>query len=163
MTERQDQMLCLRCKNEEFKECLAETPQVFRGENFTVKAPAMACTHCGWQTMTDDQADVLSRAVADAYREKHQLLTSGEIKQARQQLGLSQEAFAKRVSVGVASVKRWETGFVQEKGNDDLIRFKVNQMMDEGVSAPNLLDWLTGPCAGNIVRARPRNAGFNTG
>lgn len=144
MKGKENDMLCLRCKNEDFKECVVATPQVFREENFNVKAPAMTCTHCGWQTMTDAQADVLCLKVADAYRKKHDLLTSAEIREARQRFGLSQQVFAQRLNVGVASLKRWETGFVQEKSSDALIRMKVNQMADTGVSTPSLLDWFTG-------------------
>lgn len=151
MTAGEKNMLCLRCKNEEFKECVGETSQVFRGETFTIKSHAMACAHCGWQTMTDAQADVLNSKVADAYRRKHNLLTSAEIRNARERFGLSQHAFACRLSVGVASLKRWETGFVQDKSSDVLIRMKVNQITEAGVSTPSLLDWLTTKCAKNVV------------
>jgi putative zinc finger/helix-turn-helix YgiT family protein len=144
-------MLCLRCKNDEFVESVVDTPQEFRGDSFTVKVPAMSCTQCGWQTMTDAQADKLSLTVADAYRKKHDLLASDEIRQARQRFGLSQQVFAQRLSVGVASLKRWETGFVQEKSSDDLIRLKVNQMADTGAATPSLLDWFTDNCAKGTV------------
>jgi hypothetical protein len=39
---------------------------------------------------------------------------------------MSQEEFAAYLSVGVASVKRWELGKVQEKSTDDLIRIKCS-------------------------------------
>lgn len=134
-------MLCLQCKNETFRECMTDTAQVFRDENFTVKAPAMACKQCGWLTMTDAQADLLSLKVAEAYRKKHELLTSADIIETRNRFGLSQKAFAQRLSVGVASLKRWETGFVQEKSSDTLIRMKVNQMMEASGFRPALAEW----------------------
>jgi len=148
---RETKMLCLRCKNEEFGECMAETSQVFRGETFAVKAPSMACKDCGWLTMTDEQADVLRLKVADAYREKHELLTSAEIRQARETLGLSQQAFAQRASVGVASIKRWETAFVQDKSSDLLIRLRINEMTERGVCETFLLDWFDGACLENVI------------
>ena len=60
------------------------------------------------------------RKVADAYRRDHGLYTSEEIKDIRGKL--TQQRFADALGVGVASVKRWELGLVQDKGNDKLIR-----------------------------------------
>lgn len=117
-------MLCLRCKNEKFTAKVVATPQCFRGDEFTVKAPAMVCNNCKWTTVTDAQADELARITADEYRRRHGLLTSAEIVALRTKLKLSQRAFAKFLGVGDASVKRWETGFVQEKVYDELIRAK---------------------------------------
>ena len=117
-------MLCLKCKNEQFTEKLADIPQTFRGENFTVKAAAMACTECGWTTMTDTQADNLCVFTADEYRRRHALLTSDQIVVCRGALGMSQRKFATFIGAGEASVKRWETGHVQEKIFDDRIREK---------------------------------------
>ena len=37
-------------------------------------------------------------------------MTKKEIKQLRKKLGLSQQAFASRLHVGIATVNRWETG-----------------------------------------------------
>ena len=126
-------MICIKCDNEEF----AEKPnaiieQEFRGEKLNVKTTAMACTKCGWTTLTLKQTDELRRKTADAYREKHGLLTSVQIKSARKLLNMSQREFAAFLGVGEASVKRWETWLVQEKGNDQLIRVKCeNQIRQE--------------------------------
>ena len=54
------------------------------------------------------------------------LLTSSEIRRIRIDLGMSQEEFATYLSVGVASVKRWELGKAQEKSMDDLVRIKCS-------------------------------------
>ena len=63
-------------------------------------------------------------ASADAYREKHGLLTSRELKEIRSRLGMSQQSFARFLKVGVASVKRWEAGLVQDEAMDELIKVK---------------------------------------
>jgi transcriptional regulator with XRE-family HTH domain len=60
------------------------------------------------------------RKIADAYRRDHDLYTSEEIKAIRGKI--TQQQFADALGVGVASVKRWELGLVQDKGNDRLIR-----------------------------------------
>src|SRR5687767_13378101 len=117
-------MLCLKCQNERFKEDVVKVDQVFRGEEFTANSKAMVCTHCGWFTMTDKQADKLSIQVADEYRRKHGLLTTSDLVAARKARSMSQREFAKFLGVGEASVKRWETGTVQERVYDDLIRRK---------------------------------------
>ena len=121
-------MLCLKCKNERFTVNLVDVPQAFRGEEFAVKAPAMVCTECDWFTMNDAQADDLCVLTADEYRRRHDLLTSGEIVACRKAHGMSQAKFAAFLGVGIASVKRWEGGTVQEPLYDDVIRRKCAGM-----------------------------------
>ncbi len=121
-------MLCLQCKNEKFTAKTVATPQCFRSEEFTVKAPAMVCTKCHWTTMTDAQADALVNITADEYRRRHGLLTSAEIVALRKKRQMSQREFAKFLGVGEASVKRWETGCVQEKVYDERMRAKCAAM-----------------------------------
>jgi putative zinc finger/helix-turn-helix YgiT family protein len=116
-------MICLRCRNEEFEtrhDPLVE--QIFRGETFYVPGDVEACQQCGWRAVTDSQADTIVRRTADAFRKKHGLLTSSEIRTLREDLGMSQRAFATFLKVGEASVKRWELGLVQEPVYDERIR-----------------------------------------
>lgn len=123
-------MICLRCDNTEFlpkQDAVIE--QEFRGETFHVQCPALACSNCGWITMELNQVDELRKLTADAYREKHGLLTSSKIKAIRKLLGKNQRDFAAMLGVGEASVKRWETGFVQEKAYDRLIRMTLGKAM----------------------------------
>jgi putative zinc finger/helix-turn-helix YgiT family protein len=130
-------MICLRCDNEEFEvKQDAVTEQEFRGELLKVRTTAMVCTKCGWAAVNIDQLDELRRRTADTYREKHGLLTSKEIKAYRELLKMSQVEFAAFLGVGVASVKRWETWLVQERGNDQLIRVKCKQALDERLGQP---------------------------
>lgn len=125
-------MICLQCDNEEFVAKLdAVIQQEFKGELLDVHTPALACSKCGWLTVDLDQAEELRRRTADAYRKKHGLLTSDAIKAIRKVLGKNQCEFADFLGVGEASVKRWETWLVQEKGNDELIRLKFDQHIRE--------------------------------
>jgi transcriptional regulator with XRE-family HTH domain len=39
---------------------------------------------------------------------------------------LSQRAFARFLKVGVASVKRWESGLIQDEAHDQLIRLRTD-------------------------------------
>lgn len=118
-------MICIYCDAEDFvtqPEVIIE--QSYKGETLHVKTPANVCVKCGHATLTLDQADELRSRTADAYRDKHGLLTSAQIKAWRKILGMSQREFAHFLSVGEASVKRWETWLVQERANDQLIRLK---------------------------------------
>src|SRR2546427_605492 len=125
-------MICLRCDNEEFvTKPDAVIQQEFRNERLEIQMTALACSKCGWITVDLDQADELRRRTADAYRKKHGLLTSDTIKAIRKVLGKNQCEFAAFLGVGEASVKRWETWLVQEKGNDELIRLKFDQHIRE--------------------------------
>jgi DNA-binding XRE family transcriptional regulator len=81
--------------------------------------------------MDDAQMTVLRQEVADTYRKKNDLLTSGEIISYRKKLGLSQREFASYLEVGEASVKRWETSFIQDKSQDSHIRLKCDRELAE--------------------------------
>jgi len=74
--------------------------------------------------LADDHLDELGRRTSDAYRERHNLLTSREIKALRMSLNMSQRQFADFLRVGEASVKRWENWKVQDASSDELIRLK---------------------------------------
>jgi len=122
-------MICLHCNSEKFaRKENALIEQAFRGETFMVKAPAMVCTKCGWQALAEGMADELLKSTGDAYRQRHGLLTSVEIKAIREDLGMSQQQFAEALGAGVASVKRWETWLPQETSSDQLIRLKTKEL-----------------------------------
>ncbi|MGA2556578.1 MAG: type II TA system antitoxin MqsA family protein [Verrucomicrobiota bacterium] len=118
-------MICLKCESEDFVlKPDAVVEQEFRGETFKVTSPVMECKQCGWRALAEEQMDELGRRTADAYREKHNLLTSEEIKALRLSLKMSQRQFAGFLRVGEASVKRWEHWKVQDPSSDELIRLK---------------------------------------
>lgn len=126
-------MICLKCDSEEFVlKRDARVEQVFRGENFHVPASVMACKNCNWYFLADGQGDELRRNTADAYRKKHGLLTSSDIKAMRAELGMSQREFASFLRVGEASVKRWETWQVQDASSDELMRLKFEAAKGSG-------------------------------
>ena len=66
------------------------------------------CPVCGIEAGTINQTATTQRAISDAYRKAVNLLTGKEIREGRKELELSQEALAKRMNVGIASIKRWE-------------------------------------------------------
>lgn len=52
-------MICLRCDKEDFHEATHFVEQVYEGKNLSVETPTMECDHCGWFTVTLDQASIL--------------------------------------------------------------------------------------------------------
>src|SRR6266566_1413001 len=125
-------MICLRCENEEFARTEdAVIEQELKGEVFQVHTPALACSKCGWIALDAETTEELRRRTADAYRKKHGLLTSEEIRALRKLLHKNQSQFANLVGVGEASVKRWETWLVQERSSDQLIRLTCEKALRE--------------------------------
>ena len=118
-------MKCFQCAKGTMHACISKVSGEVRGEPFTVETEAMVCDRCGFQVLTEEQSAGYTAAISDAYRRKHGLLTSEELREARKQLGLSQVQFAKYLKVGVASVKRWEAGLIQDQVLDELIRLKT--------------------------------------
>lgn len=81
------------------------------------------CSGCGEVEFDLDKTTEYSKAVKDAYRHKHGLLSPLEIKKIRKGLGLTQQQFQKMLGVGKTMVSRWETGaLVQQKNDDNLLR-----------------------------------------
>jgi putative zinc finger/helix-turn-helix YgiT family protein len=124
-------MKCLNCDGENFerKNCRF-TPEI-KGEEVEVIVPAMVCSDCFTPLMNDEQMSELRKAGADTYRKNHGLLTGGEIVHFRSMFGMSQAAFANYLKVGEASIKRWETYFVQDVGQDEHIRLKCDEAYAE--------------------------------
>jgi putative zinc finger/helix-turn-helix YgiT family protein len=96
------------------------------GEEFTVIVEGLHCDNCGYKTVNNQQSGEFTKAVSDAYRTKYGLLTGVEIKARRAALSMSQLDFAAYLGAGAASVKRWESGQVQDRAMDSLIRLKTN-------------------------------------
>ena len=117
-------MKCFQCGKGKMTSKVTDMTARVRGEAIPVKAEATVCNKCGFQVMSDDQSAAYTIASADAFREKHGLLTSAEMKELRGRLGMSQLTFAKFLKVGVASLKRWEAGLVQDEAMDELIRVR---------------------------------------
>lgn len=151
-------MICLKCDNEQFTPGETEVKQEFRGETLHVRTPVMLCQSCGWHTVGNDQIAELRRRTADAYRKKHNLLTSAQIKAMREALGMSQAAFAKFLRVGEASVKRWETWLVQDASSDELIRVKCVLAKKAQLLKRMTQAFLENQAAGWTIVAQPRAA-----
>ena len=94
----------------------------FKGVDVSFEADAYVCPQCGLEAGTVQSAGAVQRAIADAYRTKMDLLTGEEIKALRKAWGLTQQDLAELMNIGIASIKRWETGLIQSKSMDQALR-----------------------------------------
>ncbi len=94
----------------------------FRGVDIEYPTEAHVCVNCGLEAGTVQSAGEVQREIADAYRKRAGLLTSQEIKSLRKGKGLTQQHLAEAMNVGVASIKRWETGIIQSRSMDEYMR-----------------------------------------
>jgi putative zinc finger/helix-turn-helix YgiT family protein len=127
-------MTCIRCEKAQLSKRKTRIRGEVKGEAFVVSLPALVCPNCRFTTVDGGDMAEYMRLVADAYRKKHKLLTSDEIRRRRSRLGMSQAQFADYTGVGVASLKRWEMGKVQDASSDELIKLRT----DEKAASENL-------------------------
>lgn len=102
-----------------------EKEMTFKGVDITVEADAFVCPECGLEAGTLQTAGVMQLAIADAYRAKQGLLTSRKIKELRKSRHLTQRDLAEIMNIGIASIKRWETGTVQSGSMDYALRMQL--------------------------------------
>lgn len=85
----------------------------------TADIPVERCANCG-ETLVGPEGELARHEVICHYLGR---LTPSEIKEIRKARSLSQDRFADEVGVGLASIKRWETGAViQSAAMDKLLR-----------------------------------------
>jgi len=102
-----------------------EKNTVFRGVGVSYQSETFVCRVCGLEAGTIKQAAAVQKTIADAFREKKNLLTGKDIRCLRKQKGWTQKALAERLNVGIASIKRWETGLIQSKPMDNALRMHL--------------------------------------
>ena len=94
----------------------------YKGVDISVVGEALVCPGCGMEVGTAGQVGGLQRSISDAYRVKTGLLSGEQIRKKRKQSGLSQQALADKMTVGIASIKRWEGPHVQSPAMDKALR-----------------------------------------
>lgn len=129
-------MKCLKCDSTNFEIKNIRFSSELKGETVDVIVPSFVCKACHATLMDAKQMNAYRRAVGDAYRKKHKLLTSHEIIDYRSKLNMNQAEFARYLNVGEASIKRWETYYIQDASQDDHIRLKC----DEAYAETNFLN-----------------------
>ncbi len=93
------------------------------GESVEVNAQVLVCANCGEELYCEElDSETLINAY-NTYRRRHKLLLPEEIKQIREQYGLSQRSFAKLLNWGDKTIWRYENGSIQDKAHNSLLLF----------------------------------------
>lgn len=121
-----NRLKCPECHQGTLETRVTDLQGKVRGENITIASDALVCPTCGFKTIPRAKMGEFALRVADGYRENHGLLTSAQIKDRRADLGMTQQQFANYIGVGVASVKRWELGQIQDEAMNTLILLKTD-------------------------------------
>lgn len=119
-------LLCAICNSSNVNWSAVPKTGVVRGETVTVTVNALKCVDCGHAGVRGDQLAEFSKAVADAYRVKKNLLTSEDIQRTRRVLGMTWKEFADHVCIGEATLKRWMAGEIQSGALDKLVRLSTD-------------------------------------
>ncbi len=92
------------------------------GELIEVDAEVLCCANCK-EVIFDEELDekTLQKAY-DEYRKKHRMLSRDEIRQIRENYGLSQRSFAKLLGWGDKTIFRYENGSLQDTVHDNLLK-----------------------------------------
>jgi putative zinc finger/helix-turn-helix YgiT family protein len=113
--------LCPKCNGRMMLKQIDKTI-CLKGENLDIQFEEYVCEDCQTHVGTVGQASVIQNLIADAYRKKVRLLTGQEIREKREELGISQKKLAEMAGIGIASIKRWENGIIQTKSMDVALR-----------------------------------------
>lgn len=125
------QILCVSCTKADLQNAKVQLRGTLRQEDYTVEMEGLLCPNCGYVTVDSKLMPEFGRLMADKYRRAHGLLTSADIVALRTKFGENQQEFAARVGVGVASIKRWELGKIQDERNNELILDKTRPPLEE--------------------------------
>lgn len=104
---------------------LKESYEVY-GEMIEVDAQVLVCAECGEELYYEDLDKQTLLHVYNEYRKRHKLLSPNEIKEIREQYGLSQRSFAKLLNWGDKTIFRYENGSIQDKAHNSILLFLRN-------------------------------------
>jgi len=122
---------CINCGRADLQSKVIALEGEVRGEKYVVEIRGLVCPKCGYKTVDGPDTPEFARLLSDKYRAVHNLLTSEQIRGLRKSFQETQEQFAKRLGVGIASVKRWEMGKIQDEHSNALILEKTKVLVTE--------------------------------
>ena len=92
-------------------------------ESVEVNAQILVCAECGAEFYCEEIDQMTLVQAYNEYRRRHKLLMPEEIKNIREQYGLSQRSFAKLLNWGDKTIFRYENGSIQDKAHNTLLLF----------------------------------------
>lgn len=113
---------CPVCGTERDTE-VVEKEEVFniRGEEIRIRSEIRFCSVCKEELFDESLDEENIKRVYNVYRERHGILSPGEIKSIREKYGLSRRAFARLLNISEDAVARYETGALPEKSLSNMI------------------------------------------
>ena len=96
------------------------------GEMIDVNAQVLVCAECGEELFSEELDNATLINAYNEYRRRHKLLLPEEIKEIRQQYGLSQRGFSKLLNGGDKTICRYENGSLQDRAHNSLLIFLKN-------------------------------------
>ena len=113
---------CPNCESEQELEHVRRRETVsVRGEKIEVEASYWRCRACGEEFEGPDGHDEVAKAYT-VYRANKGLMQPGEIKQLREEYGLTQGELAKILGFGAVTLSRYETGMLQTTAQDRILQ-----------------------------------------
>ncbi len=118
----EDSVVCFDCGSSDVvRDIQQQTFQYGEGESaaeLTAEMPVYTCRTCGYQFAGPEADDARHEAVCRYLG----VLTPTEIVSIRESTGMTRAQFADLTRIGIASLKRWETGvLIQNAANNELI------------------------------------------
>lgn len=98
---------------------------VYRGQRLSVEMErGFACSECEYKTIHGRDSSEFSSRLKEEYREANRRLDPAGFVDLRAMTGLSQNAYAKYLHVGPATVKRWEAGDIPDLALEDVAKWR---------------------------------------
>ncbi|MCH3976630.1 MAG: type II toxin-antitoxin system MqsA family antitoxin [Bacilli bacterium] len=113
---------CVICGGNEFEVKTIDKAFDVRGDKFNINVEIRICKKCHEQYFSDEESTRIEKELFDLYKKKNHLLTSKEIIEIRAKRNLSQVDFARSLGFGDKTVARYETGSIQDRAYDILMR-----------------------------------------
>lgn len=122
-----EKRLCVCCMEEhEVKTVLVQEHASFKNEQISYEAMYLYCDQAEELYADEEMLKNNDIALKDAYRKKHGLLTSGEIRAIREKYGISQSDLSVLLGWGGKTITRYESHQVQDKAHDTILK-KLNR------------------------------------
>lgn len=121
-------MFCPNCFNDKDFELRQEIETIIvRDEPIETCSTITYCKSCGDKVWNNEIDNYNLIKAYEIYKKNHSLLTSNEIKQIREQYGISQVTFSKILGLGEKTITRYENGCIQDNAQNNLILLAKNK------------------------------------
>lgn len=123
-----DSWICLDCSRKFDIEPFFESEEYdIKGKKIVISAEKAKCPCCGEYLINNQADDRNLKKAYQAYRKEEHLLMPDEIKQIRQQYGITQVGFSRILGFGDKTIARYENSSLQDTAPNNLILLMKNE------------------------------------